>query len=178
MTLLATASVGPPAAIYREEQWFGWWVYTGLGLISALAWIILYDRTIGQPNPWVGMHGRAFKLLVAGGVVLPPAVVIGALRMVTMVTPAELRISFGWLATYRRVIAADAIVGVEVIQYHPIRDYGGWGLRFTRDGERIYNARGDRGVRIRLRDGSRLLIGSQRSEELALALDAARRPGL
>ena len=178
MTSLATATVGPPAAIYREEQWFGWWVYAGLGLVSALAWVILFDRTIGQVNPWFGWHGRAVKVLVAGGVVLPPALVLGALRMLTLVTPAELRISFGFLPAYKRVVAIDAIASIEVVQYHPIRDYGGWGLRFRPDGERAYNARGDRGVRIRLRDGSRLLIGSQRPEELARALDAVHRPGI
>ena len=178
MTSLATATVGPPVAIYREEQWFGWWAYAGLGLVSALAWVILFDRTIGHANPWIGWHGRAAKILVAGGVVLPPALVLGALRMVTLVTPAELRISFGFLPTYKRVVALDAINHIEVVQYHPIRDYGGWGLRFSRDGERIYNARGSRGVRIQLRDGSRLLIGSQRPEELARALEATHRTGI
>ena len=98
--------------------------------------------------------------------------------MLTIVTPAELRVSFGFLSTYRRIMPVDAIASVEVVQYHPIRDYGGWGLRFGRDGERIYNARGDRGVRLRLRDGSRLLIGSQRPDDLALAIEAARRPGI
>ena len=178
MSLLAT-TVQPPAAIYREEQWFGWWLYAALGLISALAWVVLFDRTIGPPNLWVGLHGRAFKILIAAGVVLPPSVVVGALRMVTLVTPSELRVSFGFFATYHRRIAADAIARVEVVHhYHPIRDHGGWGLRIGRDGERIYNARGHRGVRIHLRDGSRLLIGSQRPEELAVAIEAARRPGI
>ena len=175
---LAVAAVPPPSAIYREEQWFSWWMYAVLGLISALAWLILFDRTVGGPFPWFPWRGPALKTLVAAGVVLPPSVVVAALRMVTLVTPGDLRISFGFLATYRRVIAHDAISAVEVVQYHPVRDYGGWGLRFGRDGERVYNARGDRGVRMHLRDGSRLLIGSQHPEQLALAIEAARRPGL
>jgi hypothetical protein len=42
----------------------------------------------------------------------------------------------------------------------------------------VLNARGDRGVRIELADGSRLLVGSQRPEDLALALERAMlRPG-
>ncbi len=177
MTSLATA-VQPPAAIYREEQWFGWWIYAALGLISALAWVVLLDRTSGRPDLWLGLHGRAFKILVAAGVLIPPTLVVAALRMVTLVTPTEVRISFGLLNTFRRSIAAEAIARVEVVHYHPIRDYGGWGLRFGRDGERIYNARGHRGVRLYLRDGSRILVGSQRPEELALAIDAVRRPGI
>ncbi len=175
---LSVATIQPPAAIYREEQWFSWWVYAALGLVSALAWVFLLDRTVGWPNPWMQFHGRAFKAIVAAGIVVPPSVVVGALRMITLVTPSEVRISFGLIATYRRVIAIDSITSIEVVQYHPLRNHGGWGIRFGRDGERILNARGDRGVRIQLRDGSKLLVGSQRAEELALAIEAARRPGI
>ena len=175
---LSVATVRPPAAIYREEQWFGWWAYAVLGLIFSLAWVVLVDRTVGWPSPWFHFQGRAFKLLVAAGLVVPPAIVVGALRMLTLVTPTELRVSFGFLPTYRRVVALDAIASFEVVHYHPIRTYAGWGVRFGRDGERVYNARGDRGVRITLLDGSKLLVGSQCPEQFALAIEAARRPGL
>ncbi len=46
-----------------------------------------------------------------------------------------------------------------------------------RDGERALIARGNRGVRLELIDGSKLLIGSQRPEALAMALERALRPG-
>ena len=175
---LAAAALQPPSAIYREEQWFGWWTYAGLGLISALAWVVLVDRTVGWSVPWIAWHGRAFKALVAAGLVVPPAIVVAALRMVTLVTPGSLRISFGFLPTVRRIVPLDAIASIEVVHYHPIRDHVGWGFRLGREGERIYSARGDRGVRVRLRDGTKLLVGSQRPDQLALAIEAARRPGL
>jgi hypothetical protein len=40
----------------------------------------------------------------------------------------------------------------------------------------VLSARGDRGVRLLLTDGTRLLIGSQQPEELAAALTRAMRP--
>lgn len=175
---MATAAVAPPGAIYREEQWFGWWLYAGLGVVSALAWAVLLDRKFGWPAQWTPFHGPLVKALVAGGVVLPPAVVGAVLRMLTLVTPTEVRVSFGFLATYRRVIPVDAVASLEVVHYHPVRDHGGWGLRVGRDGERVLTARGDRAVRLVLRDGSKFLIGTQRPEQFALAIEAARRPGL
>lgn len=42
----------------------------------------------------------------------------------------------------------------------------GWGENVA------LNARGDRGVRLMLTDGRRVLVGSQRAEELAAALAA------
>jgi hypothetical protein len=41
-----------------------------------------------------------------------------------------------------------------------------------------YQKQGNRGVRLDLSDGTRLLIGSQRPEALAVALEHAMRPGV
>ena len=61
--------------------------------------------------------------------------------------------------------------------FRPIADYGFWGVRSGRDGTRALIARGNRGVRLELADGSFLLIGSQRPEALARAIEHAMQPG-
>ena len=70
------------------------------------------------------------------------------------------------------------IRSIEVVTYRPIADYGFWGIRTGRDGERALIARGNRGVRLELADGTRLLIGSQRPEALAAAMDRTLRTTL
>jgi hypothetical protein len=178
---VSLAAITPPAAIYREEQTFGWWVYALLAvLIVALAGLGLGWAPQAHPGPTVPVHAMArdVPLGLVFGLTLPAVLVVGVLRMITEVTPAEVRVWFGWLPTYRRVVPIDAIKGVEVVRYRPIADYGGWGIRRGRDGERVLNARGDRGVRLSLTDGTRLLIGSQRPEELAAALKRAMQPVL
>jgi hypothetical protein len=57
----------------------------------------------------------------------------------------------------------------EARTYRPLLEYGGWGVRCGRRGK-AYNFRGNRGVQLEFTDGRRLLIGSQRSEELAVAI--------
>jgi len=175
---LSVAAIQPPAAIYREEQRFGWWLYALLALMMAVAWSMLLGQRPGGANPGAGPHGQIFVASIAAGVVLPVLLVVGVLRMTTIVTPTEVHVWFGFVPTYRRAFAIGSIARVEVVQYRPILDYGGWGIRITRDGERVLNARGDRGVRLHLADGSKILIGSQRAEELALAVEGALRPGL
>jgi hypothetical protein len=66
-------------------------------------------------------------------------------------------------------IAAEEISGFQPCTYNPIRDYGGWGIRFGRKGK-AYNVSGDRGVQIELAKEKHLLIVSQRPEELVEAL--------
>jgi hypothetical protein len=87
------------------------------------------------------------------------------------------RVWFGWVPTYRRFVVIGTVQKIEVVVYRPFADYGGWGIRTGRDGERALNARGNRGVRLELTDGTRLLIGSQRPEALAIAIERTLRPG-
>lgn len=58
-----------------------------------------------------------------------------------------------------RRIAYEDIQNVEVVQYRPIRDYGGWGLRWSRTGT-AYTVSGNIGVRVELRNGKHVLIGT------------------
>jgi hypothetical protein len=173
---LTVAAIQPPSAIYREEQRFGWWIYALLALMMAIAWAIFEGKGPVGP-PVAGRHVPPFLLGVAAAFFLPVLLVIGVLRMTTLVTPTDVRVWFGFVPTYRRSIPLTSISRVEVVQYRPVLDYGGWGIRRGRDGERVLNARGDRGVRLHLFDGSKILIGSQRAEELALAVEGALRPG-
>jgi hypothetical protein len=75
-------------------------------------------------------------------------------------------------------IPVESLAEYEVQTYRPLRDYGGWGIRYGR-GSKAYNVSGDRGVMLVLSDGQRLLIGSQKPDDLANAISLAfgKRPG-
>ena len=171
---MAVASFQPAAVVYREEQNFGWWAYALVIAVEVLIWAILGQlRRIPHPAGLLSRWALALALGIAVYVALPVMLVVGFLRMTTEVTPTDLRVWFGWLPTYRRIVPVGTIVRLEVVSYRPLADYWGWGIRSGRDGERVLNARGNRGVRIELSDGTRLLIGSQRPEVLAVALERA-----
>ena len=61
---------------------------------------------------------------------------------------------------------------VETITHDIARDYGGYGFRSTRDGK-AYVASGSRGVRVTLTGGEKLVVGSERPDELARMLRRA-----
>jgi hypothetical protein len=67
-------------------------------------------------------------------------------------------------------IAFEDIRNCEARTYSPIKEFGGWGIRYGR-GTKAYNVSGNRGVQLELSDGKRFLIGSQRPEELARAIE-------
>jgi hypothetical protein len=117
-----------------------------------------------------------FSLGIVICLALPLLLAVCLLQMTTEVTPTQLSVWFGWVPVYRRELPIGTVRRHAVVQYRPFADYGGWGIRAGRDGERVLSARGDRGVRLELSDGSKLLIGSQRPEELAEAIERALRP--
>lgn len=63
-------------------------------------------------------------------------------------------------------ISWDMIEKYGLITYHPIRDYGGWGIKFNRGGK-AYSVSGNKGLQLCLKTGKRILIGTQRDAELA-----------
>jgi hypothetical protein len=166
---MSSVTLQPVSAVYREEQYFDWRVYALIALVGLLTGIGM-------------LRGRIWSAEVALGLVIGVAflmfVVVFLLHMTTEVSPVGLHVSFGWAPTYPRIVAIHTIRTVEVVTYRPVADYGFWGIRSGRDGERAFIARGTRGVRLELIDGSRVLIGSQRPEALATVLDHALRPGI
>jgi hypothetical protein len=165
----SVVALQPAAVVFREEQYFDWRIYAIIALAEMLTGASL-------------LRGRAwsldFGLVLAIGMGLVLVVIILLLHMTTEVTPSDLRVWFGWLPTYRRSVPVESIRSVEVVTYRPIAEYGFWGIRSGRDGERALIARGNRGVRLELTDGSKLLIGSQKPELLAAALDRSLRTGM
>lgn len=94
-----------------------------------------------------------------------------SLKLITEVRDDGLNIRFYPLAN--RIIPYENIKCCEARTYSPIREYGGWGIRFGRKGK-AYNVSGNRGVQLELSEGKPLLIGSQKSEELAHIINKKR----
>jgi hypothetical protein len=110
-------------------------------------------------------------LFVPIGVGLP--LLFWRLRLIVDLDSRNLSISY--FPFVRRTIPLETITRWEVRTYEPIREYGGWGVRLSFRGRgTAYNVSGNEGVQLYLTDGSQLLIGSHRAEELARALEQAR----
>jgi hypothetical protein len=168
----------PTATIYREEQNFAWWVYGLMILLLVLGLGALRSQreNLKEAVPAVrNLRSLEIPLYVLLGVGLPTVMVVSVLHLTTEVAPGVVRIWFGFFPTYRRSLVLSQIVRVEIVEYDAIREHGFWGARRTRDGEYVFTARGNRAVRLIMNDGGRVLIGSQRPEELAATLDRERR---
>ncbi len=130
--------------------------------------------------------GCGGALLAAGGEAGPTTgslvslVVLGAVAAFLFwgQLRVEVRDSALWVRlvplTRQHRFAWENIRSAEARTYRPILEYGGWGIRYGSSGK-AYNVAGNRGVQLEFQDGSRLLIGSQRADELAEAIRARLR---
>jgi len=74
----------------------------------------------------------------------------------------------------RRRFALEQITSAQARSYHPVKEFGGWGLRRSRAGVRAYTITGDRGVELMLVDGRRVMLGADRATDLQLAIESAK----
>ena len=120
----------------------------------------LYEETQSF-SPWVVALLLAVVLLL--GALL-------TLRLTTTVRPDGISVRYGFL--YRTRVPLSEITLAEAVQYAPLTEYGGWGIRGSRR-RRALNARGNQGVLLTRSDGSTLLVGSQHPRELLEVLSRA-----
>jgi len=92
-------------------------------------------------------------------------------KLVVELTPTQLSIRFVPLTS--RVIPLIDIKQFEAQQYSPIKEYGGWGARYAGKDKLAYNVSCNHGVELELHNGQKIMIGSQKPQELALALEQA-----
>lgn len=65
----------------------------------------------------------------------------------------------------------EVIQQAYIRQYHPLREYGGWGIRRGVFGHGwAYNVSGNVGIQLIMKDGTKLLIGTRQPHKAAEAL--------
>jgi hypothetical protein len=147
------------------------------------------NQSFRQPWLWALMLATLAVLLVASllapgsqavpwvvlGVTLAVALLLYSMRLSVQVDAEAVRIRF--FPIWKKTISLVDIVRWEARTYRPILEYGGWGIRYTLNRGWAYNVSGNQGVQLELASGKRILIGSQRAEELARAIGEAKGQG-
>jgi hypothetical protein len=158
--------------MYREVQRFRQiWIWLLVGLATGVAWWgfvqqIVLGKAFGNnpaPDPvmwiiWI-IFGIGFPLLFY------------YLKLIVEVRNDGIHIRY--FPIYSRTVAFKDLRSYEACRYRPIWDYGGWGIRWSSGKGWAYNVSGNRGVRLELAEGKRLLIGSQDPERLAQMIEMA-----
>ena len=160
---------------FREVQRFRQpWIWTLL-MVMTLAAVTLFGygmiKQLVFGQPWGDRPMSDGALAIVGPLVI--LFTIGMtylflkLKLVAEVRDDGLYIRFFPLSG--QIIRYENIEESYVRTYRPLKEYGGWGIRYGRKGK-AYNVSGNQGVQLKLSGGKQLLIGSQQPEKLADAI--------
>jgi hypothetical protein len=167
---------------YHEEQkvkpGIAWLImFPVLALINIIFGIGLYQQ-LSLGKPW-GDEPMSDNNLILITIALNLGIIGVLLLMLEAKMITEIR-EPGFYYRYlpfifkERKISREEIERYEVRQYKPIREYGGWGFRQRsrrlRKAGLAYNVSGNIGLQLYLKNGTRILFGTQRKEAIDTAM--------
>jgi hypothetical protein len=156
----------------REKQFFRqWWLLVILILIMGTLVVGLYvqlvlDIPFGN-NP---MSNSGFIVLMFLLVSF-----FGAFFALRLESGADDRgVYFRFYPFQRKYVLLqwENIERIELLEYNPLTEYGGWGWRLSLSGKgTAYNVSGNKGIRFELKSGKKRLLGIQKTVEWNIVLE-------
>ena len=73
-----------------------------------------------------------------------------------------------------RIIYWDEISDFYIREFRPIREYGGHGIQRRLKTGRAFTVSGNKGLPLVLEDGKKILIGTNKTKELAMVIEKLR----
>jgi hypothetical protein len=142
---------------FKESQKFNqWWLW--------LMNLMIFGGLV--VNGWYTWNkGGGFIPAIIGPLTIALVMILLAtLELRTVITEDGIEVKF-WPFGRQRIFKSE-IKRAVVRKYMPIKEFGGWGYRIG-PGGKAYNMQGNHGLQLEFKNGDRLMIGTQRPDELA-----------
>ena len=144
---------------FEEKQKFNqWWL-----------WVLLLSFPIISVGPFDDNEINLYYVLI--GLAIPLLFYLFELRI--KVNNDGLHYQFSPFHLKFHTIKMDEIESFKAMEYSPLKEYGGWGIKYGFKGK-AYNVSGNKGVKVFLKNGANIMFGSQKHKELAKALKVAK----
>lgn len=151
--------------LFQEKQRFTqWWLWLLLISVNIPLWIGVYKQLV------LGVTYGNRPMSDLGIVVLTLFMFILLIFMYTSnlktrITQDKIYFKFFPFHSKEQEYLISDIKSMEVVKYSPVGEYGGWGIRGFGD-NKAFNVKGNKGLKILFKDGTKRLIGTQKPEEL------------
>lgn len=148
---------------FTEIQKFNkWWHY--LLLLAPLTGILIMKFTIlpEVENADKTTATNGFYTSSIAGVIVVFWILI--IKLKTTINENGIMVNFYGIPFCKKEFIWSDITSIEVVEYSPIKEYGGWGVRMGPRGW-CYNVSGKNGIKLIQTNGKPFLIGTQQKEE-------------
>ena len=161
--------------LFKETQRFKqWWLWLILLAINGSNVWFLIEKYIQHKNfADTAYHSNAGAEVWSLITLLVTMLVLDT-KLETSIYADQIKVRLFPFHLKFKNFSAKTIGLAYVREYNPILDYGGWGLRLGLFGKgKAYNIAGNQGIQVVFKDGSKLLIGTQKPDEASAALQKA-----
>ncbi len=159
-SITSRLQAGQPA-VYWESQNPHWMKAVS---IAVTIWFLVGAVSTWGQAPWIS------ALLLALVALFP--LLYGGLRV--LLTREAVTVRLGLLGLRVLRVKLTDITAVELREFSPLADFGGWGIRYGRGGVVAYFLSGNVGVQLTTARGRKYLLGSNHPDRLAAAIRAFR----
>ncbi|MGB0525505.1 MAG: hypothetical protein ACPGJS_21190 [Flammeovirgaceae bacterium] len=143
--------------LFKERQKFRqWWLWAILVVASLLAIWPMYIANEHLVWPVI------LPILILTSSML---LLFYVMELRTMVKTDGIYYQFYPIHFKYKKVTWDDLESFYIRKYNPIKEYGGWGIRFGFNGK-AYNVSGDMGLQLTYKNGKKLLLGTQKPGEL------------
>lgn len=144
---------------FKETQRFDqWWVKLILIIVIAATAIPLY----------MVFNEAAFREEMFWPVLIPVLITVGAIMFIYMLrleTTIDAKgIHYRFFPFGKKSLSWQDISECYVREYSPLKEYGGWGIRWGLNGK-AFNVKGNKGIQVILKSGKKILFGTQKESE-------------
>lgn len=141
--------------LFEEKQKFTqWWL-----------WIILLSFPIISVSPFDENPINLYYVLIGIGIPL----LFYTFQLRIKVNSEGLHYQFFPFHFKSHTIKIEDIEKFKATEYSPMKEYGGWGIRFGFKGK-AYNVSGNKGVKVFLKNDANIMFGSQKHKNFEQAL--------
>jgi hypothetical protein len=163
--------------LYKESQRFTQWWMWALMILGTAAFVYALAQSgafSGQDEP--GAETAATLALV--GLLLAIALFVG-MRLDIQINESAVYYRFFPFQRRFKFCEWSEVESVDIREYKPLTEYGGWGIRFKLRGKGwAYSVSGNKGLQLELKNGKRLLLGTQRPDDMERVINVLRNKNL
>lgn len=151
--------------LYTESQKFRqWWLWLLIVCLNLFLISLLFKNLIVDPDFISAQQGTS--LLYSWIFVLVLSLFFLSFKLDTIVREDGIYVRFFPIHRKQRVYIWQDLDQVYIRKYEALGEYGGWGFRGLGN-NRALNVSGKVGLQLVLKDGRRMLIGTQKAKELS-----------
>ncbi len=151
--------------LFQETQRFTqWWIWA-INIAILLVFLAGIYVQIIEGKPFGTKPMSDVGLIIITVFMILFNLLFFSFNLKTQITKDKIYFQFFPFHTKDRKYLISDIQEMAVVKYSPIFDYGGWGVRGIGD-NRAFNVKGNKGLKILFKDGTKRLIGTQKPEEL------------